>query len=87
MGERRGRHVEFAICDTGPGISRENLAFVFDRFWQARQAQRLGTGLGLTIAREIVQAHGGRIWVESELLGRGSTFLFTMPAASADVEG
>jgi light-regulated signal transduction histidine kinase (bacteriophytochrome) len=84
--ERRGRHVQFAICDTGPGISKENLDFVFDRFWQALQAQRLGTGLGLSIAREIVQAHGGRIWVESEL-GRGSTFLFTIPAAFGDVEG
>lgn len=72
------RDVCFVVTDTGPGISKENLEFVFDRFWQARQTQRLGTGLGLTIAKEIVLAHGGRIWVESEL-GQGSSFRFTIP--------
>jgi light-regulated signal transduction histidine kinase (bacteriophytochrome) len=81
--EQCGREVKFAVSDTGPGISRENLSSVFDRFWQARQAQLLGAGLGLTIAREIVRAHGGRIWVESEL-GKGSTFQFTIPATPSD---
>jgi signal transduction histidine kinase len=83
--EQCGREVKFAVADTGPGISRENLTFVFDRFWQARHAQPLGAGLGLSIAREIVRAHGGRIWVESEL-GEGSTFQFTIPAAPPDDE-
>ena len=68
----------FSIADTGPGIARENLTYVFDRFWQARQTRRLGTGLGLSIAQGLITAHGGRIWVESEP-GQGSTFHFTIP--------
>lgn len=68
----------FSITDTGPGIARENLTSVFDRFWQARQTRRLGTGLGLSIAKGLITAHGGRIWAESEL-GQGSTFHFTIP--------
>lgn len=77
--EPSGGDVCFVVSDTGPGISKEHLEFVFDRFWQARRTQPLGTGLGLTISREIVLAHGGRIWVESEL-GQGSSFRFTIPA-------
>lgn len=76
---RAGREICFSICDTGPGIAKENLGYVFDRFWQARQTQRLGTGLGLSIAKALVSAHGGRIWVESEQ-GQGSCFYFTVPA-------
>lgn len=74
------REVCFSIADTGPGIARENLSYVFDRFWQARQTRRLGTGLGLSIAQGLIAAHGGRIWADSEL-GKGSTFHFTLPAA------
>ena len=74
-------NVVFSIADTGPGMSPDSIAHVFDRFWQATtKAQRLGAGLGLTITKGIVDAHGGRIWVESEL-GRGSTFFFTIPNA------
>jgi signal transduction histidine kinase len=51
---------------------------VFDRFWQARRGDRRGAGLGLSIVRGIVEAHGGRIWVESRV-GEGTTFAFTMP--------
>jgi PAS domain S-box-containing protein len=68
------------VCDTGPGIPREQLSDVFARFWQARSSDRRGVGLGLSIARGIVEAHGGRIWVQSDV-GIGSTFSFTLPLA------
>jgi signal transduction histidine kinase len=74
--------VRFAISDTGPGIAAADLPHVFDRFWQARQSRDGGAGLGLAIARSIVTAHGGEMWVESEE-GRGSTFLFTLPEQRA----
>jgi light-regulated signal transduction histidine kinase (bacteriophytochrome) len=79
--EATARERRFVVKDSGPGIPSENLAFVFDRFWQARQSQRLGTGLGLTIAKGIVEAHGGRIWAESQV-GHGSTFIFVLPATT-----
>lgn len=66
------------VSDTGPGIAAEDLPRVFDRFWQAQKAGRRGAGLGLPIVKGIVEAHGGRVWVESTL-GQGSTFLFTIP--------
>jgi len=78
--ERRGEVVQFSVADTGPGIAEEDLAHLFDRFWQARRARRGGAGLGLAITRGIIEAHGGRLWVESET-GRGTTFYFTLPAA------
>jgi signal transduction histidine kinase len=52
---------------------------VFDRYWQAKRSDRRGIGLGLPIARGLVEAQGGKLWVESEL-GRGTTFFFTLPA-------
>jgi PAS domain S-box-containing protein len=71
----------FWVADTGCGIDPENLSHVFDRFWQATaKARRLGAGLGLPITKGIVEAHGGRIWVES-VVGQGSTFFFTIPKA------
>jgi PAS domain S-box-containing protein len=76
----RGDGVGFFVSDTGPGIPPEQLASVFDRFWQAERGDRKGLGLGLAIARGIVEAHGGRIWAES-VPGRGSTFFFTLPVA------
>ncbi|HEX6134466.1 MAG TPA: ATP-binding protein [Longimicrobiales bacterium] len=72
--------VLFSVSDTGPGIPAEHQPHVFDRFWQARREGKKGLGLGLAIARGIVEAHGGRIWVESPP-GAGTTFLFTIPAA------
>lgn len=73
--------VVFAIADTGSGIEPENLAHIFDRFWQAAtRARRLGAGLGLPITKGIVEAHAGRIWVES-VLGQGSKFFFSIPVA------
>ncbi len=69
--------VRFSVTDTGPGISADELPYVFDRYYQAQRRNRDGIGLGLSIARGIVEAHGGRIWAESEE-GEGSTFSFTL---------
>jgi signal transduction histidine kinase len=66
------------VTDTGPGIPAEQLPHVFGQFWQARGADHRGIGLGLAIAKGIVEAHEGRIWVESTL-GEGSSFYFTLP--------
>jgi signal transduction histidine kinase len=76
--ELRGDEVCFSVSDTGSGIPAEHLPHVFDRFWQARRSDRRRAGLGLPIARGIVEAHGGRIWVESTP-SHGSTFRFTVP--------
>ncbi|MGZ4337984.1 MAG: PAS domain S-box protein [Gaiellaceae bacterium] len=76
----RGHDVVFWVSDTGRGIEPESLAHVFDRFWQANKAGRVGAGLGLSITKSIVEAHGGRIWVESTS-GRGTTFFFSIPQA------
>ena len=74
--------VRFTVSDTGVGIARDDLEHLFDPFWQGRGAARMGAGLGLSIARGLVEAHGGRITVESEP-GRGSTFAFTLPRAES----
>jgi signal transduction histidine kinase len=73
----REREVVFSVADTGRGITPEGLTRVFDRFWQATRVDRQGAGLGLPITKGIVEAHGGRIWVESAL-GQGSTFFFSI---------
>ncbi|MET0395773.1 MAG: HAMP domain-containing sensor histidine kinase [Longimicrobiaceae bacterium] len=77
--EAAGGEVLFTVTDTGPGLSVEEVAHVFDRFWQARSTRKGGAGLRLAIARGLVEAHGGRIGVESAP-GRGSRFSFTLPA-------
>jgi len=77
----REGEVEFRVSDTGDGIGAEEQAHVFDRFWQARKAGGLGAGLGLPIVKGIIEAHGGRIRVESTP-GCGSTFLFTIPTTT-----
>lgn len=75
------RELVVAVADTGPGIPAEHLPRLFDRFWQGgAEARRAGAGLGLPIARGIVDAHGGQLHVES-VPGRGSTFRFTLPVA------
>jgi signal transduction histidine kinase len=77
---RDGQATVFRISDTGSGMRPDELPHVFDRFWQARKRSRDGAGLGLPITKGIVEAHGGRIWVESTL-GRGTSFFFTVPLA------
>ncbi len=73
--------VRFSVADTGIGIAEEDLPRVFERFYKVdRSCASSGTGLGLAIARHLVEAHGGRIWVES-VAGTGSTFHFTIPLA------
>jgi PAS domain S-box-containing protein len=74
------------VRDTGTGIPAEDLPRLFDRFWQAAGARRGGAGLGLAIAKGIVEAHGGRIWVESDV-GRGSTFTFALPVLDVPHDG
>ena len=71
-------HVRFAVTDTGPGIPMNEVPHLFDRFYKGSTAVREGAGLGLAIAKSIVEAHGGRLWVESTA-GAGSTFFFTVP--------
>ena len=74
--------VRFSVQDTGPGIPLEARKLVFDRYWRGKERNRTeGVGLGLFIAKGIIEAHGGAIWVES-VVGRGSTFYFTLPLAT-----
>jgi len=72
------REVCFSVSDTGSGISPEHLPHLFERYWQARHGERSGAGLGLYIARGIVETHGGRIWADSTR-GKGTTISFTLP--------
>ncbi len=74
----QGCDVRFSVADTGEGIPADKLQAIFERFSQLRCRDCRGLGLGLYIARRLVEAHGGRIWVESTL-GRGSTFSFMLP--------
>ncbi len=77
--------VQVSVADDGPGIVPEEMPYVFDRFWQGDGARAGGSGLGLAIARELVRAHGGRIWVESTP-GQGTTFRFTLPKSGEPEE-
>jgi signal transduction histidine kinase len=80
----RDGSIVFQVRDSGPGIPPEHLEHLFDKFWQARPTDHRGAGLGLAIARGLVEAHGGRMWVESTV-GSGSTFAFSIPTAPARV--
>ncbi len=75
---RVGDQIVFSVQDTGTGIPADQLAHVFKPYWQA-EPTRKGLGLGLSVAKAIVDAHGGRIWVESAV-GQGSTFSFALPS-------
>ena len=78
---RQDNKAKFEVTDTGPGISASDLPRLFDDFWQARRGDQRGVGLGLAIAKALVEAHGSGIDVTSTV-GRGSTFSFTTPLAA-----
>ena len=78
----RGDEVVVRVADHGPGIAADDLPHLFESFWQAKKSDRRGAGLGLSIAKGIVEAHGGRLWVDSTV-GEGTTFSFTLPVAPA----
>jgi len=75
--ETENGEVEFRVRDTGPGIAESEIPLIFDQYWQAKHTKG-GAGLGLYISKGLVEAHGGRIWVES-IVGEGTTVCFTMP--------
>ena len=75
--ERRGDELLITVVDTGPGIAADQLPHVFERYWKAQPASQVGAGLGLYIAKGIVEAHGGRIWAESS--AGGARLTFTLP--------
>jgi signal transduction histidine kinase len=81
---RANGEVRVSVADTGPGIAPEDRERIFEEFQQTEAGleQREGTGLGLALSKRLVELHGGRIWLESEL-GKGSTFVFTLPARSS----
>jgi signal transduction histidine kinase len=76
--ERLPAEARFSVSDEGPGIPAEHRSHVFDRYWQQKKGDRRGSGLGLYIAKGIVEAHGGRIWIDTAT-GRGTTVSFTLP--------
>ncbi len=81
--ERKNGEIQVSVADTGVGIPPEHLAHIFTRFYRVDKSRSRasggGSGIGLTIARHLVEAHGGRIWAESEGEGKGSRFVFTLP--------
>lgn len=76
---RAGGDIQFSVVDNGPGVPAEQRKAIFERFWQGEATDR--RGLGLSISKSIVDAHGGRIWIDSAHRG-GSCFSFTVPAAN-----
>jgi len=76
--EPAGDHVRCSVADTGPGVPADHLEKIFERFVQIDGHDRRGLGLGLFIAKQIIEGHSGRIWAESAL-GQGTSVLFTIP--------
>ena len=86
--ERKKDHIEVSISDNGIGIPPEHLLTIFTRFYRVDKSRSRqsggGSGIGLTIAHYLVEAHGGRIWAESDGEGKGSTFTFTLNSGVQD---
>jgi PAS domain S-box-containing protein len=85
-GRKRQGSVEIVVTDSGVGLTRDQLPFVFQRFWQAHTGvsrEFAGLGIGLALARHLIEMHGGSITAESAGLGRGSTFTVALPSAGA----
>ena len=76
-----GEDVRCWVADNGPGIEQELLPHLFDPYWQAQESDRRGLGLGLAIVRGLIDAHGGRVWVDSSV-GEGTRVSFTLPRAA-----
>jgi PAS domain S-box-containing protein len=74
----RGEHVVFSVADCGPGVAPTERRRIFERYWRGAEAGHRGVGLGLSIAKGIVEAHGGRLWVAARR-GRGAVFRFSLP--------
>ncbi len=87
-GRRMTPYIAISVRDSGIGIAHEDLPLIFEEFRQvyARRTEKHGSGLGLAICRKLVEAHNGRIWVESAL-GQGSTFTFTLPCHLEPIQG
>ena len=84
LAQQQGEEVQIAVQDTGVGIPPEHLPHLFTRFYRVDKSRSRvggGSGIGLTIAKHLVEAHGGRIWAYSEGSGKGSKFTFTLPVA------
>jgi signal transduction histidine kinase len=82
---REGQQLVIEVQDTGIGIAAEHLPYLCERFYRvdkSRTSASGGSGIGLTIARHLVEAHGGRLWAISPGPGQGSTFSFTLPLAA-----
>ncbi len=85
--EKDSKDIQFSVEDNGIGIPKEDLSRIFERFYRVdkgRSKELGGTGLGLSIVKHLVQAHGGRVWVESQM-GKGSTFYFTLPKRGEEI--
>jgi len=82
--EQMGQEIQVLVCNSGPGLSESDLRHVFDRFYRADEARAsdTGAGLGLSIAKALIEAHGGRIWAENAPDG-GACFTFTLPVSTS----
>jgi signal transduction histidine kinase len=86
IASRKGKHILHEIRDTGIGIPEDKIEKIFEEFYQVDGGKHGGTGLGLAITKRLVEEHGGKIWVESQL-GKGSAFYFTLPYSVESEDG